>query len=384
MRQSLLRPVLMRNRDEPHRVSTPLELLFDLCFVVAIATLASQLHHDLAAQHFIDGAVTFCSLFVPVWWAWMSYTWYATAFDNGDLLFRLLTLAQMAGVLVVAAALPSAAEGRLMPVTLAYTAMRLPLIVQWLRAAHHDKVHRRFTLRYTTGSIVAQCLWLLGMTVPTPARVAVWAFALGTDLLTPVLATKVAPGRVFHAGHIAERYGLFALIVLGETILSVSMGIRDIIRAGSLNAETVVICASALITAFGVWWLYFDTLGRDALERHRKAAFIWGYGHALLYAAIAAIGAGVTAQLDTKSNVHAGWFTALPVSLSLVALALLQRSANLRHRSAVVLSSCAGVIWVVGASGAGPVAMGVACATCTASAVVAEMFRDNTPTDVLP
>ena len=333
---SLLRPVRIRDRTEAHRASTPLELLFDLCFVVAIAVLAAELHYGLADGHVAAGIAGYLLVFVPVWWAWMSYTWYATAFDNDDVLFRVLTLLQMAGVLVLAASVPSLQSGNPVPFTLAYTAMRVPLVIQWLRAARDDVGYRRFALRYAIGIVAAQGVWLLALAVPTPGRWAVWGTALALELLTPIWSTRVSPERAFHAGHIAERYGLFTIIVLGESILSVSIGIRDALDVGSIDTATVAICASALVAAFGVWWLYFDTLGRKALERHRRAAFTWGYGHALLYASIAAIGAGTQAQLDGLAPQV--WWFAVPVGLGLLSMAWLQQSANVETRSAALLT----------------------------------------------
>lgn len=375
-RRSLLRPVLRRSREESHRAATPLELLFDLCFVVAIAVLAAGLHHGLADGHALSGVIGYVALFIPIWWAWMSYTWYATAFDNDDLLFRLLTLAQMGGVLVLAASLPAALDGNFVPFTLAYTAMRLPLIAQWLRAALDDKEHRAFALRYVYGIIGAQSLWLIALAFPMPVRIGVWVLALTADLLTPVWATRVAPVRAFHAGHIAERYGLFTLIVLGETILAVSIGARDVIAAGSLDLVTITLCAAALITAFAIWWLYFDTLGREALERHRRAAFIWGYGHALLYASIAAIGAGVQAQVENPSAPGAGWFTAVPTALVLLSLAWLQQSANVKARSALLLSVLAAAVLAIAAIGhSSPAIIAVVSAALVVVAVTTETLR---------
>lgn len=367
----LFLPVTMRGRDEAHRASTPLELLFDLCFVVAVAVLASKLHHGLADGLPAESIVRYVALFVPVWWAWMSYTWHATAFDNGDVASRLLTLAQMAGVLAVAAAVPDAWKGNPAPFAIAHAAMRIPLVLQWLRAARHDVAHRRFALRYVAGSLAAQSLWVAGAFLPVRATVVVFALAVAVDVATPFAATRATPGRVFHAAHIAERYGLFTLIVLGETILAVNIGLREVVAEGRLEAATIVTCAGGLATAFGIWWLYFDSLGRDALERHRRAAFIWGYGHAALYASIAAIGAGVAAQLDAPTAGGAGWFVALPVVLALLSLAWLQVSANLRRSSAGVLAGAAATLAAI-ASLSGPTTAVTACAAVVAGAVVAE------------
>lgn len=337
----LVPAVVHRDPGERERVSTPLELLFDLCFVVAVATAAAELHHALAAGHAASGAAAFALLFVPIWWAWMSYTWHASAFGADDAVHRLLALAQMAGVLAVAATLPAAMAGDVVPFTLAYTAMRLPLVGHWLRAARDDRPYRTFALRYAAGTVVAQLLWLAALPLPAPLRPVAWVIALAVDLATPMAAVRAAPGRVFHAGHIAERYGLFTLIVLGETILAVSVGLRTGLSAEEhVGARGIAIGVCALVVAFGLWWLYFDTLGREGLERNRRAAFLWGYGHYVIFASVAAIGAGVQAQLDPPAHGTAAVVTvavALPVASALAAIAALQHAANSRRAAARAL-----------------------------------------------
>jgi low temperature requirement protein LtrA len=104
--------VRMRARpiDEPHRVSSPLELLFDLTFVVAVAAVTTQLAHSIADGHGLAGLVPFLQVFFAVWWAWMNFTWFASSYDTDDVAYRLLTMVQMAGVLILAAGVPAAAD----------------------------------------------------------------------------------------------------------------------------------------------------------------------------------------------------------------------------------------------------------------------------------
>lgn len=340
---TLLRPVLMRPDEQGHRPATPLELLFDLCFVVAVAALAAELHHDLSHDHVLDGAVTYALLFVPIWWAWMSYSWFATAFDNDDVGLRLLTGAQMLGVPAAAATVPAAADGNYAPFTIAYTLMRLPLVVQWLRAAHDDPAHRWFAQRYAIGTLAAQTLWLTGLLIPAPARLAIWTAALAVELGTPILAVRAAPGRVFHPGHIAERYGLFTIIVLGETILAVSVAIRDSLATDQLAGPGLLTALAALLIAFALWWTYFDSVGAEGLTRNRRAAFTWGYGHYFLFAALAAIGAATQAQVEQLVTGQSPSSRPLGVAVTVALLAMtgLQRAANGRTRRATTLLATA-------------------------------------------
>lgn len=342
-------PATMRDHDVAERTATPLELLFDLCFVVAVAVLAAELDHGIVDGHALEAAATYAVLFVPIWWAWMSYTWFATAFSHDDGPTRVLTLLQMGGVLAVAAAIPAAWDGELLPFALAYAAMRFPLVLLWLRSAYDDPPHRAFALTYAAGSVLAQVLWVVGAVLPAAATVVVFVAALASELATPVVAVGRSPDRVFHAGHIAERYGLFTIIVLGETILAVSVGLRDALEGKGGPGSAPVVVATALVVAFGLWWVYFDRLGRDALTRNRRAAFLWGYGHYALFAAVAAFGAGVQAQLHLAHDDHGVdqvvqvAVVAVPVAVSLAAIGWLQQAANGRWGDAVGLYVGAGV-----------------------------------------
>src|SRR5215211_4887679 len=123
--------VRMRPRatDEPHRASSPLELLFDLTFVVAVASITAQLAHGIAAGHALEEVTPFLQVFFAIWWAWMNFTWFASSYDTDDVPYRLLTMVQMAGVLVLAAGVPSAfEESDFRAVTLGYLVMRIGLV----------------------------------------------------------------------------------------------------------------------------------------------------------------------------------------------------------------------------------------------------------------
>src|SRR5687768_3480104 len=125
-----------RHPAEPHRAATPLELFFDLCFVVAVAQLSSQFHHSLADGDFWFAVLHYGLVFFAIWWAWMNFTWFASAYDTDDVPYRLTTLVQVTGVLIFAAGIPRAFdEDQWVLVVAGFCVMRLGLVTQWLRAA---------------------------------------------------------------------------------------------------------------------------------------------------------------------------------------------------------------------------------------------------------
>src|SRR5690242_7742929 len=134
--RSWLAPMRARRSDEPHRVSTPLELFFDLCFVVAVAQAALPLHHSISEDHVGHGVQGYLMVFFAIWWAWMNFTWFASAYDTDDDVYRITTFVQIAGVLVLAAGVqPAFDDNDFRVVTAGYVIMRLALVAQWLRAA---------------------------------------------------------------------------------------------------------------------------------------------------------------------------------------------------------------------------------------------------------
>src|SRR4051812_19180665 len=156
------RSMRARRPDEHHRASTPLELLFDLCFVVAVAQAALELHHAVAEDHLGSGLLGYLTVFFAIWWAWMNFSWFATVFDTDDVAYRLTTLVQIAGGLVLAAGVPASVErGDFAIITWGYVIMRLAMVVQWLRAAAADPGHRPISLAYAAGITVVQIGWLL-------------------------------------------------------------------------------------------------------------------------------------------------------------------------------------------------------------------------------
>src|SRR6478752_1321764 len=138
-----------RDPDERHRASTPLELLFDLTFVVAVAQAGTQLHHALAAGHAGHAVAGYVLVFFGIWWSWMNFSWFASAYDTDDVPYRLLTLLQMAGVLVYAAGIHETFQsGSFAVATIGYVIMRVAMVLQWARAAHGDPEHAHAAWRY--------------------------------------------------------------------------------------------------------------------------------------------------------------------------------------------------------------------------------------------
>ena len=324
-----------RDIDEPGRVSSPLELLFDLTFVVAIASIVSQLAHAIATDHVGEALPNYFMVFFAIWWAWLNFTWFASAYDTDDVPYRLLTMLQMGGVLVLAAGVPTAFEnGDYLLVTLGYFIMRIALVVQWLRAAAQDPSGRSTALRYALGISVVQALWIIRLFttggLPSGAQVVIFAVLAVCEMAVPIWAERPGMTR-WHPHHVAERYALFTIIVLGESVLAATTGVQSIVSAGSSTGEFVLLAASGLALLFGLWWVYFLEPAHEGLEKNRNRSFLWGYRHYVIFAALAAVGAGLEVGVEAVGHhveaplVVVAYAVAIPVAVYLVMMWVLYR-----------------------------------------------------------
>ncbi|QQM41488.1 low temperature requirement protein A [Streptomyces liliifuscus] len=293
-----LRRMTARGRNEAHRVASPLELFFDLCFVVAIAQAGVQLVHSVAEAHAAEGILNYAMVFFAIWWAWMNFTWFASAYDNDDALYRVVTLIQIAGVLVLAAGVSKAFEDHdFLLVLLGYVIMRMALTVQWLRAARNaDGAERRMALRYAGGVVVCQIGWVGLVLLPESARPWLFLVMAIAEMCVPLLAEREF-NTVWHPHHISERYGLFTIIVLGETIAAATIAVKVGVDENDALGELLPIASGGLLIIFAAWWIYFVVPIHGHLSSSRKA-FLWGYGHYVIFASAAAIGAGLEVAVE--------------------------------------------------------------------------------------
>jgi low temperature requirement protein LtrA len=294
--------MLGRDPQEHHRASSPLETLFDLTFAIAIGQVAAQLARLLSAGHAFAGVVGFGIAMVSVCWAWVNFSWFASAFDTDDWLFRLVTMVQMAGVLILALGLPrmfrSIEQGGYLDnsiMVLGYVVMRLAMVFQWLRVARQAPEHRKTSLTYVATIVIAQAGWtlLIFAKLSLPAFLALGAVFALVEFGGPLLAEGKGAGTPWHARHMAERYGLLAIIAMGEGIIGTVASISAIVEVSGWNVDALLVCVAGTGLTFGLWWVYFLVPSAQALHAHRRRAFAWGYGHILIFSAIAATGAGL-------------------------------------------------------------------------------------------
>jgi low temperature requirement protein LtrA len=355
------RPLSGRDPREAHRSATPLELLYDLPFVVAVGTAANELAHYLAEGHFGAAIAGFCLAVFTVAWAWMSYSWFASAYDNDDWVFRVATMVQMVGVIVLALGIEemfaSIDHGATLDIgvsVLGYVVMRLSMLFLWSLVARNDPARAPAARKYIWTIGVAQVGWVLLTLLGLPiSSFLLWGSGLvALELAGPVLAQRRSP-TPWHARHIAERHGLLVLITLGEGVFGTVAALNALVHAEQgWTVDAALLAVAGINLTFGMWWMYFAVPWGEVLDRHRERAYVWGAGHILLFGSIAATGAGLhvaayflegVATLDTTATVLT---VAVPVSLYVLVLYVLY-SVFLRQRDPLELQLLAGTAGVL-------------------------------------
>jgi len=340
-----LRRMTARDALQSHRVASPLELLFDLVFVVAVSQASSTLHDLISEGRIGAGVLTYLMVFFAVWWAWMNFTWFASAFDTDDWLYRTLTIVQMGGVLVLAAGVRDAMLlSDYTVITAGYVVMRLAMVAQWLRVAASDSASRPTAVRMAAGIGAVQVLWVARAAV-LGDEAPLWTFGLLVlaELAVPVWA-ELRGRTQWHPHHIAERFGLFTLLLLGESLLASANALIDAIAEGEHVAELLWLAGSGLFITAAIWWIYFAREQYDGLGELR-GGFTFGYVHYVIFAAVGAVSSGVEVEIDEVtghteiSDAAAGLALTAPLAVFLVSVwALLLRRRVSRWVSVVLVA----------------------------------------------
>ena len=291
MKLAAIRPPRLRTVQEEERAATWLELFYDLAFVAAVAALGVRLAHDSS----LTGWLSYAAYFALVWWLWASHTFYADRFDTDDLVYRLVAGGQMVAIAFLAASLLSEdlSTSSSAVFAAAYTVVRVLLVVLYVRVYRHVPEARKLVLGYIRGFGAAAVVWAISVFVPEPGRFWLWGLALAIDLATPFAVRKAQAAVPLDVSHLPERFGLFTILVLGETIVAVTVGLGHV----DWQWATSIAGALGIIVAIGVWWIHFDNVDGFVVRRRGQKTdwrpTVWIYSHMPLALGIATLGIGV-------------------------------------------------------------------------------------------
>jgi len=302
LKSVLINPVISRDLAEVHRTATPLELFYDLIYVIAIASVAAELHHAISEWHHVGHAIgMYFLIFFCIWWPWNTYTWFASGYDTDDAQFRLASFAQMIGAIIIATGVkPAFSDNHFLIMMIGYVVMRIPYVLMWLKVAVDDQETRPVALRYAIGVSVVQVAWTLSILYFNS-----WYLFIALvlfELFVPYFAehaTDKSNNTKYHFEHIEERLGLLTIIVLGESVLASVYAFEQVIN--NLTTDLAMFATGTILILFSMWWLYFDDKVESILA-NKKKAFLWGYGHYFIYVFATAVGALISVNVDVLTQ----------------------------------------------------------------------------------
>jgi low temperature requirement protein LtrA len=239
---------------------SPLELFFDLVFVLALTQCTQLMSEDPTWGGLGKGLLILGLL----WWAWGGYSWITSVVDPEDDSVRIVIFTAMAAMLIVALAVPSAFGGLALEFVLAYAVVRYAQLGLFMIASRDLPDLRHSVLTLAASSTVGVGILVVGAFLEGDAQVAVWAVALALDLAGPYFFGSSGWRLVPH--HFAERYGLILIIALGESIVAIGVGVGGELSFGQGAAAVVGIGLAA-----AMWWLYFDVVALVAARRLARA-----------------------------------------------------------------------------------------------------------------
>jgi low temperature requirement protein LtrA len=317
-----LEPPRLRTLEaEEDRRATWLELFLDLVFVAAVAETASTLSADPTAA----GFARFLFLFLPIFWAWAGFTFYATRFDTDDLVYRLLTLLGMFAVAGLASTVPEALHGGQNSFVVTYVCVRAILLILYARVYRDLEIARPVAGWFLAMFGLGVACWLISLAVPVPWKYVVWGVALAFEYAAPIKAWRLLGGVPVDARHVPERFGLLIIIVLGEGVIGVVLGTAQV--SWTLRSGTVAF--AGFLTGAAIWWLYFDFLdATSVVTRNMRSGLTFVYAHYFVAAGIAALGVGVKLAISSiepgARYDDLGWIGAAGTALCMVGLAAIQ------------------------------------------------------------
>jgi low temperature requirement protein LtrA len=277
---------------------TPLELFFDLVFVLALTQCTALMADEPTWEGLAKGML----VLTVMWWAWVGYAWLTSVIDPEEGAVRLVIFAAMAGLLIVALCVPGAFHDEALLFAGAYGVVRFAHLALFYLACRDDPLLRRAVFTgLTVSTAVAIGLLVVASFLDGIPQGAVWALAIAIDMSGPLFHGQ--DGWRLVPGHFAERHGLIIIIALGESIVAIGIGAE-----GGVTTGVVIAAAFGMMVAAALWWLYFDVVALAAerrlanaeagRERNTIARDSFSYLHLPMVAGIVLLALGLKKTLE--------------------------------------------------------------------------------------
>jgi len=292
----------LRTGERGHRAATWFELFYDLAFVVIVAEIGNL----VIAKPDWRGVGESALLFVPAWWAWVGEVFYTTRFDaDNDRAKRLIGTLQLIALTLLASSIARGGLTDLRAIAGAYALIRTLQIVEIWRAGYYIAQARQLTRHFVRGYGLGVGLWWVGVALPTHRGAWLWGAGLLVEVLTYLRAERFKRRFPPHVSHLPERYGLFTILVLGESFVGAVAGSAT----RQANWSTGLLVALAVAATVAMWWIYFDRIDVEAVTAltnpdvaTRRPFVLWLFAHLPIAFGLMLAGAGADLLLRESAS----------------------------------------------------------------------------------
>lgn len=284
--------------NSPERHASWLELFFDLVFVLAVSKVAMVLVQESS----VYGFVKYAALFVPLWWVWVGFTYYADRFESEEASYRILMFAGMLAVAALSLTMGGAFSNKGdVPFAVCYAMVLLVLAGLYIRSAVYIPLARGFSLQYAVGLIITAVVILASLAVSPPKRYYIWGAALILELAIPFFSRRQSRAIPIDFSHIPERLGLFTIIVLGEAVIATATGASTV----EWNSTTIAAASLGFAMAACIWWMNFEFVEDSPIKTlDLTPRFIYLYGHFFIVSSIVTFGIGIEHSIKESTEAH--------------------------------------------------------------------------------
>lgn len=294
----LIRPTPLRlPNNEVERHATWLELFFDLIFVVIITELAARLSNQLT----YFGIFQFGVLFVPVMWTWASYTVFAARFDNNDIIHWMMTFVIMFAGVIMAIQIPTALESGAFAFTIGFLIAQLSILLLYVRVFYDHSTPRSIIIFYLLGFGSGGVFWALSLLFDNSIKFVFWSLGMFIYLLIPWIGRKrILSKAPLDSVYIPERFGLFTIIIMGQTIASVVIGLKY----ANWNPTSIYTSVMAFILAVLIWVQYYRFIQIADYKCTLQSGQPYIYTHIPLIIALILIGVCTESFIETPIKIN--------------------------------------------------------------------------------
>jgi len=285
---------------EKGRHAVWIELFFDLVYVVALARLTHMIVEGHNGHTGMTEYLMYFTLFVPVWWSWLGHTMFANRFGTYDVIDRLLTLMQSFFAILMALFIDDALGESSTLFAVSYACTRYSLVLMYTRIYISNRESRKATSGFIKGFSLGASFWIVSIFLPETLMYIAWVIGIFIELLTPIIIRKELKLLPVHNTHLPERFGLFALLVLGESIHGIASGAQN--TEFSVSLLMLMFLSYTIICS--VWWLYFEVIEKVFSGKLEGAAQLCIYGHLPIYMGIGLLAAGVQRLVESNYELN--------------------------------------------------------------------------------